>query len=126
MGPRRGAAPSASPPAAPAPSSPDVALRAAGGEAVAALVVTGNVTPATALAARARLLGAGPCRSGAMHPSASSWIKHSLGCPAAALEADGLKLAPSEQGGGFRLSQFGPLYTLKPRRNELLLRVSLS
>lgn len=51
---------------------------------------------------------------------------HSLACPAAALEADGLKLAPSEQGGGFRLSQFGPLYTLKPRRNELLLRVSLS
>jgi len=45
---------------------------------------------------------------------------------AAALEADGLKLAPSEQNGGFRLSQYGPLYTLKPRRNELLLRVSLS
>jgi hypothetical protein len=37
---------------------------------VAALVVTGNVTPATALAARARLVGAGPWRSGAMHPSA--------------------------------------------------------
>jgi hypothetical protein len=70
VGPRRGAAPSATPPAAPAPSSPDVALRAAGGEAVAALVVTGNVTPATALAARARLLGAEPCRSSAMHPSA--------------------------------------------------------
>ena len=46
--------------------------------------------------------------------------------PAAALEADGLKLAPSEANGGFRLSQYGPLYTLKPRRNELLLRVALS
>ncbi len=43
-----------------------------------------------------------------------------MACLAAALEADGLKLAPSEQDGGFRLSQFGPLYTLKLRNNELL------
>ena len=58
VGPRRGAAPTATPPAAPVPSSPEVSLRAAGGEAVAALVITGNVTPTTALAARKRLVGA--------------------------------------------------------------------
>ena len=27
--------------------------------------------------------------------------------------------------GGFRLAQYGPMYSLKPRKNELLLRVSL-
>ena len=63
MGPRQGAKPSASPPPAPAPTTADVVLRAAGGEAVAALVITGNVTPATALAARARLVGACVARS---------------------------------------------------------------
>ena len=44
---------------------------------------------------------------------------------AAALEADGLQLAASDAAGGFRVSQFGPLYSLKPRKNELLLRVAL-
>ena len=44
---------------------------------------------------------------------------------AAALAADGLALAPLDAEGGFRLSQFGPMYSLKPRKNEILLRVSL-
>ncbi len=41
------------------------------------------------------------------------------------LAADGLSLAPADAAGGFRVSQFGPLYTLQPRKNELLLRVQL-
>ncbi len=84
---------------APAPTSEGVALRAAGGEAVAARVLLGNVTPDTAAQARAQLL--------------------------AALQADGLALAPEDAAGGFRLAAYGPMYSLKPRRNELLLRVRL-
>ena len=132
MGPRQGATPTATPPPAPAPTTADVVLRAAGGEAVAALVITGNVTPATALAARARLVGACVARVQAAMPRVACSMRNTgrLRAPSlirtAALEADGLKLAPSEQGGGFRLSQYGPLYTLRPRRNELLLRVALS
>ena len=71
MGPRKGAQPTASPPPAPAPTTPDVVLRAAGGEAVAALVITGNVTPATALAARTRLVGACPPAARAAMPFVS-------------------------------------------------------
>ncbi len=62
VGPRRGAAPTASNPPAPAPTVDGVSLAAAGAEAVAALRVTGNVTPDTALAARARLVGASRAR----------------------------------------------------------------
>ena len=61
-GPRRGAPPAATPPAAPAPApGSGVSLRAAGAEAVASVVITGNVTPDAALAARERLAGAALC-----------------------------------------------------------------
>jgi hypothetical protein len=58
VGPRRGAPPGAPAAPAPSPTVDGVTLRAAGAEAVAALVITGNVTPETAVAARARLVGA--------------------------------------------------------------------
>jgi hypothetical protein len=132
VGPRRGAQPGAPSPPAPTPTVDNVTLRAAGAEAVAALVITGNVTPETAAFARARLVGAWPllapfcmCRDATFPVAHTPFCFRCTRLPAAALAADGLALAPSEADGGFRLSQFGPLYTLKPRRNELLLRVQL-
>lgn len=76
-----------------------VELRVAGGELVAATGVSGNVTPEVARQVRAALV--------------------------AALEADGLRLCPADAGGAFRLCQFGPLFSLKERKNELLLGVVL-
>ena len=40
----------------------------------------------------------------------------------AALDADGIRLA---EPGAFRLATYGQLYSLKPRLNELLLKVKL-
>ena len=38
---------------------------------------------------------------------------------------DGIALAPEDAAGGFRVAQFGPLFSLSTRVNELLLRVAL-
>jgi len=84
---------------APAPVGEHVSLRAAGGEAVAVVQLFGNVTPDAAAGARAQLL--------------------------AALSADGMALEEEDAAGGFRLAAYGPMYSLKPRRNELMLRVRL-
>lgn len=81
----------------PAPSDGSVVLEAAGGELLASLSVPGSVTPEVAAAARARL--------------------------AAALAADGLRVSDEE--GAFRVAQFGPLFSLAERRNEVLLAVAL-
>ena len=99
-GSRRGASAAGGAAAAPLPSVEGVELAAAGAEAVAALQVLGSVTAADAEARRAQLL--------------------------AALQADGVAVHQEDRGGGFRIAQFGPLYSLKPRKNELLIRVQLS
>jgi hypothetical protein len=73
---------------------------AGGGEILAALEMRGNVTPEAADAGRTRLV--------------------------AALAQDGLALVAEEAGmGAFRLATYGPLYSLAPRRNELMVRVQL-
>jgi hypothetical protein len=76
-----------------------VRVSVAGGEAVAVRRFSGYITPATAEAARQQLL--------------------------AALAADGLKVADDEAGGKFRVAQYGQVYTLEERLNELLLRIQL-
>lgn len=45
------------------------------------------------------------------------------GCVFAADDADGLSLAAAEAGGYFRVGQYGQVYTLDTRINELLLEV---
>ena len=61
--------------------------------------VLGNITPEVATGARARL--------------------------AAALAADGVRVHEDDEAGGFRVAQYGPMYSLKPRKNEIILRVTL-
>jgi hypothetical protein len=39
--------------------------------------------------------------------------------------ADGLSLAADEAGGYFRVAQYGQVYTLQTRLNEMMLRVQL-
>ena len=85
--------------ALPAPTDAAVRLGVAGGEVVAVRRFSGYITPATAEEARRALL--------------------------AALERDGLKVAEPEAGGLFRVAQYGQVYTLEERLNELLLRVQL-
>ncbi|GBF94002.1 hypothetical protein Rsub_07270 [Raphidocelis subcapitata] len=85
--------------APPAPAAPGVRLGVAGGEVVAVLRFPGYITPAAAEEARQRLL--------------------------AALREDGLQLAEAEAGGLFRVAQYGQVYTLEERLNELMLRVQL-
>lgn len=82
----------------PLPLDPRVSLEAAGGELVAVMRFEGNATPQAALAARAKLIQA--------------------------LDADGLKLAAAEASGVFRVAQYGQIYTLTQRVNEVMLRVS--
>ncbi|PNW76664.1 hypothetical protein CHLRE_11g467784v5 [Chlamydomonas reinhardtii] len=107
VGARRGqeaaAASGAKPPpvsSLPAPSEPGVRLNVSGGELVAVAQFDGFITPTSAEAVRRRL--------------------------AACLARDGLKTADTDgEGGRFRCSQYGAVYQLGPRLNELLLRVKL-
>ena len=39
--------------------------------------------------------------------------------------ADGIELGIEEQAGKFRLAQYGPLNSLKPRRNEIMLKIRM-
>lgn len=96
VGPRRDGAAQAVPPAS---AVDGVSVVAAGAEAVAVVGITGNVTPETAAAVRQRLVDA--------------------------LAADGIAVHPDDAEGGFRLAQYGPMYSLKPRKNELLVKVKL-
>lgn len=71
-----------------------------GGQVLAVVELRGNVTPEVASAARARLVGA--------------------------LARDGLDLLSEEVATqGFRLATYGPLFSLAPRLNELMVRVRL-
>lgn len=83
----------------PAPSDPQVSLSIAGGEVLAVLRFEGNITPVSAEAARKQLL--------------------------AALQADGLQVAEEEAQGLFRVAQYGPLFSLSTRVNEMMLRVKV-
>jgi len=74
----------------------DVRVVATGGELLAAVSFEGNATPETAEFYRARLVDA--------------------------LATNGLSCADERE---FRINTFGPLYSLKTRRNELLMRVSV-
>ena len=80
----------------PAPTAPGVSVAAAGGELMAVVGFEGIATPELAGQYR-RLL-------------------------TAALEADGLQVDNPK---AFRLATYGQLYSLKPRLNELLLKVKL-
>jgi hypothetical protein len=84
-------------PPTPRPDS-GVSLRVGGGEPLAVLPLFGNVTPEAAAAGRQQL--------------------------EAALAQDGLAVLP-EPGAPFRLATYGPLFSLAPRLNELMLRVQL-
>eukprot|EP00891_Asterochloris_glomerata_P009493 jgi/Astpho2/9493/Aster-01744 len=81
----------------PAPTQPDVGLDVGGGEVVAVAQFGGSATKESTELARRRL--------------------------AAALQADGIELGLQEQAGKFRLAQYGPLNSLKPRVNEIMLKV---
>ena len=97
LGPLRSGAPCPSPP--PPPTSPDVSLAVAGGELVAvARLAAQYATPAAVAAAVSTLKGE--------------------------LAADGLVLAGEAAGGGFRVAQYGPLFTMEARTNEVMLTVS--
>ena len=97
LGPLRSGAPCPSPP--PPTTSPDVSLAVAGGELVAvARLAVQYATPAAVAAAVSTLKGE--------------------------LAADGLALAGEAAGGGFRVAQYGPLFTMEARTNEVMLTVS--
>ncbi|KAG2429512.1 hypothetical protein HXX76_010747 [Chlamydomonas incerta] len=107
VGARRGqeaaAAAGAKPPAVsslPAPTERGVRLNVSGGELVAVAQFDGFITPTTAEAVRQRLL--------------------------ACLARDGLKTADTDgEGGRFRCSQYGAVYQLGPRLNEMVLQIKL-
>eukprot|EP00195_Chlamydomonas_chlamydogama_P015575 CAMPEP_0202901682 /NCGR_PEP_ID=MMETSP1392-20130828/14398_1 /ASSEMBLY_ACC=CAM_ASM_000868 /TAXON_ID=225041 /ORGANISM="Chlamydomonas chlamydogama, Strain SAG 11-48b" /LENGTH=190 /DNA_ID=CAMNT_0049588285 /DNA_START=287 /DNA_END=859 /DNA_ORIENTATION=+ len=81
----------------PAPQGSGVRVSVAGGELVAVLRFEGYITPTAAEAARKQLL--------------------------AALKRDGVQLADEEAGGLFRCGQYGAVYQLGGRLNEMMLRV---
>jgi pre-mRNA-processing factor 19 len=74
----------------------EVKVVAGGGELLAAMTFEGNATPDVAEFYRSKLVSA--------------------------LEANGLKCADDK---AFRINTFGPLYSLKTRRNELLMQVAM-
>lgn len=86
---------SAAPSPPPTPNDPAVSLTAAGGELLAVAKFTGYATPEAVAAARAALQ--------------------------AALAADGVAV----EGEGFRVAQYGPLFTLEERTNEIMLKCKL-
>ncbi|GFR46101.1 hypothetical protein Agub_g7581 [Astrephomene gubernaculifera] len=81
----------------PAPREAGVRLGVGGGEVVAVAAFEGFITPTAAEAVRGRLV--------------------------AALERDGIPLAPADAGGRFRCLQYGAVYQLGPRVNELVLQL---
>lgn len=91
--------PTASPTIAslPAPAQPGVRIGVAGGELVAVLRFEGYITPATAEAVRKRLMEV--------------------------LKRDGVALGDEDAQGRFRVAQYGPVYQLGGRLNEMMLTV---
>ncbi|PNH01861.1 hypothetical protein TSOC_012222, partial [Tetrabaena socialis] len=84
----------------PAPSNAAVRISVAGGELVAVAAFDGFITPTTSEAVRQRLI--------------------------AALERDGIQLAELEAQGRFRCAQYGAVYQLGGRLNELMLQVRVA
>ncbi|KAK3270434.1 hypothetical protein CYMTET_21169 [Cymbomonas tetramitiformis] len=84
----------------PLPKDSDVKIEIGGAELVAVLTFTGNITPTVAEDARARLMDA-LCKDG-IDPDTDVVDVH----------------------GSFRIAQYGPLYSLRPRRNEFWLRLT--
>jgi hypothetical protein len=92
------ASPGSRPP--PAPTTPGVSLDVDGGPPLLAVArFEGYATPEATTAALDALL--------------------------AALASDGLALAPEAAGGAFRLAQYGPLFTLEQRVNEVQVGVAV-
>ncbi|MEW5298120.1 MAG: hypothetical protein WDW38_001143 [Sanguina aurantia] len=83
----------------PLPDDKQVRIGVAGAELVAVHIFEGNITPGSAEAARLRLV--------------------------AALAADGIQLADDEAAGAFRCGQYGAVYQLGGRLNEMLLKVKM-
>jgi len=84
---------------APAPEDAAVRLEVAGGSLVAAATLEGNVTPDAAEAARRRLV--------------------------AALREAGVALTADAERAAFQVLQYGPVYSLKTRVNEVLVGVQV-
>ncbi|KAL6760711.1 regulatory factor, effector binding domain-containing protein [Haematococcus lacustris] len=101
IGSRKGAQPEGASPlslaALPAPKDPAVKLSIAGGELLAVYRFEGYITPASAESARRQLL--------------------------AALQRDGVQLSEEAAAGAFRVGQYGAVYQLGGRINELYLKV---
>jgi hypothetical protein len=53
------------------------------------------------------------------------WLKPLLSCTVQCCAADGLSLAADEAEGFFRVAQYGQVYTLQTRLNEMMLKVQL-
>lgn len=87
------------PSALPLPTDSTVRLTVAGGEVVAVMKFEGYITPETAGSARRQL--------------------------EEALQQDGVALAEQEAAGLFRVAQYGPVYSLSPRLNEMMLKIRL-
>ncbi|KXZ50839.1 hypothetical protein GPECTOR_15g525 [Gonium pectorale] len=83
----------------PAPNEPSVRLNVSGGELVAVMQFEGYITPANAESVRQRLL--------------------------ACLRQDGIQVAEAEAAGCFRCAQYGAVYQLGERLNELMLQVKV-
>jgi len=99
IGSRQGAAKDASVSVAslPAPKDPSVRVSIAGGELIAVSQFEGYITPTAAEEARQILLKA--------------------------LKKDGIKLSEEAEAGGFRVGQYGALYQLSGRVNEMYIKV---
>ncbi|GLC46042.1 hypothetical protein PLESTB_001024600 [Pleodorina starrii] len=83
----------------PSPQEPGMRVNISGGELVAVLQFEGYITPATAEAARQRLM--------------------------ACLQRDGIRLAEADAAGRFRCAQYGAVYQLGGRLNEMMLQVNV-
>jgi hypothetical protein len=64
-------------------------------------------------------------RAGAGAPTQLADALRPLLCLAGAAAADGLALAPDEARGFFRVAQYGQVYTLQARLNEMMLGVQI-
>ncbi|EFJ45759.1 hypothetical protein VOLCADRAFT_93948 [Volvox carteri f. nagariensis] len=82
----------------PSPLEPGVRVNVSGGELIAVLKFDGYITPASADAARKRLM--------------------------AYLQRDGVRLSEADAAGRFRCAQYGAVYQLGDRLNEMMLQVN--
>ncbi|GIL60879.1 hypothetical protein Vafri_15714 [Volvox africanus] len=96
---QQGASAAPAPTLLPGPLDPAVRVNVSGGELVAILQFEGYITPANAEAARQRLL--------------------------TYLQRDGIRLSEADTAGRFRCAQYGAVYQLGGRLNEIMLQVDV-